>query len=92
MRRYIDLVILYNLNPYTSLLVNIKYSYTCSALKNNQGRQFSAQTKKLCLFRLFGHNMNTTVSAKKILRFASHLLSPLVRRIRTDDYTIQDIN
>jgi hypothetical protein len=62
MRRYVELIILYNLSPYKSFWVRRKYSYTCSALKNNQGQRFSALTKKLCLFRLFRHNMKTAVT------------------------------
>ena len=45
MRRYVELTILYNLSPYKSFWVRRKYSYTCLALKNNQGQQFSEQTK-----------------------------------------------
>src|SRR5277367_3256063 len=61
MRRYVERIILYNLSHYTSFLVRRKYSYICSALKNNQEQQFSAQTKKLCLFRLFRHNLQRAV-------------------------------
>jgi hypothetical protein len=53
MRRYVELIILYNLSPYTSFLVSRKYSYICSALKNNQEHRFSAQTKNYAYFDYF---------------------------------------
>ena len=38
MRRYVELIIIYNLSPYMSSLVNKKYSYACLTLENNQGQ------------------------------------------------------
>jgi hypothetical protein len=53
MRRYVELIILYNLSPYRSFWVRRKYSYTCSAWKNYQGQRFSALTKNYAYFNYF---------------------------------------
>ena len=66
---------------YTSFLVFRKYSYTCLALKNNKGQQFSAQTKNLCLFRLFRHNMKTAVQSNVLCRLATYYIERLNTRL-----------
>jgi hypothetical protein len=38
MRRYVELIIIYNLSPSMSFLVNRKYSYVCLTLEINQGQ------------------------------------------------------
>jgi hypothetical protein len=53
MRRYVELIFLYNLSPYKSFWVRRKYSYTCSALKNNQRQRFSALTQNYAYFDYF---------------------------------------
>jgi hypothetical protein len=89
MRRYVELIILYNLSPYTSFLVRRKYSYTCSALKNNQRQQFSAQTKKPCLFRLFRHNLQKAVTVLRMWCLKSNICLRIEEEVSDSTFPIK---